>query len=126
LGTKNQNDSSVANGHEARRRIAARDPLNDPYRIVERYVGTSRDGLGRLVTFDVWEADYRITIFSDPDHAFVYDNYVQGNKCGQAWVFDTADVRYKKIEPQAEGGAESKMSLNPRTITSEVTGAFDP
>ncbi len=108
FGTKDSLNPALANGHEARRRIAARDPLNDPYRMVERYVNTTYDNLKALVIDSVHRADTTIARSADGAHLFVKDNYVgSGNRCGQAWIFDTtATVRqYNKTQVgRAENG----------------------
>jgi hypothetical protein len=108
LGVNNPNDSSLANGHEARRRIAARDPANDPYGIIEGHVAPTYADLRLLVGLDVWDADVRISDFSDPNHAYVAGNYVQGNKCGEAWVFDTGAGQYRKVELKQNAGGTLK------------------
>jgi hypothetical protein len=86
----------VANGHEARAQIAARDTLNDPKRLVESYVNISKEYLQAVLTDSVWEAGERIRKFSG-DHTKVKDNYKQGNQCGQAWVLDTDSLKYLKV-----------------------------
>jgi hypothetical protein len=98
MGTKDSLNPNLANGHEARSRIAARDTANDPANIVERVVETRREYLGVLVQQVVFEADRRILTFSDPDHNLVKNNYVQGNKCGEAWVFSPDSAQYFKIQ----------------------------
>ncbi|MGH7426937.1 MAG: hypothetical protein ACREJ4_00985 [Candidatus Methylomirabilaceae bacterium] len=94
-------DPAVANGHEARRRIAARESLNDPYRMIESYVNSSYVDLRQIARDSVLRADVTIASGADGAHLFVKDNYVgSGNKCGEAWVFDsTAGQRqYKKVQ----------------------------
>jgi hypothetical protein len=98
FGTRNPNDSTLANGHEARNRLGASNPINDPYRIIERYVAPTRAELRDMVGFDVWDADLRISAAGDPGHVYVFGNYVQGNRCGEAWVRDTTNGQYQKIE----------------------------
>ena len=97
LGTLNPLDPAVANGHEARRRIAARDSTNDPYRIAEPVVNTSRDAILSTVRLDVDAADQRIRASADNGHAFVKNNYVVQGLCGKAWVFHTTTVAYAQI-----------------------------
>lgn len=102
LGTNNPLDPILANGHEARRRNAARDSINDPYRIAEPLVRASYADLRFSLTLDVDEADQRISAAADPDHAFVGNNYlVQGN-CGSAWVFNTTQQAYTLIPMQIQ------------------------
>lgn len=79
-----------SNGHEGRRRAAARDAMNDPYRIAEPLVGASLADLRFIVAIAVNGADGRITDASDTGHSFVGNNYIVNGNCGQAWVFDTA------------------------------------
>jgi hypothetical protein len=98
FGTKDPLDPNVANGHEARRRIAARDTLNDPYRMIESYVNTSYMNLRDVVRDSVRRADITIAQGADGAHVFVKDNYVQpGNKCGAAWVFFSTDQHTTRL-----------------------------
>lgn len=71
FGTKDSLDPNVANGHQARRYIAARDSLNDPYRMVEDYVNTSYGSLRTVVRDSVLSADSTIEEGSDRNHIFV-------------------------------------------------------
>jgi hypothetical protein len=102
LGTNNPFDPILANGHEARRRNAARDPNNDPYRLAERRVGASYVGLRLGVVLDVDAAESRITAGADPDHGFVLNNYLVQGTCGTAWVFDTTQLSYVLITVQVQ------------------------
>lgn len=109
FGTQDSLDPAVANGHEARRWIAARDTLNDPNRIVESEVNVSREFLGLVVVDSVLRADLTISAASDPDHLFVKDNYiVNGGKCGQAWVYDTPSRKYVE-RPMHHFDADSNL-----------------
>ena len=101
LGTQNPLDPNLANGHEARRRIAARLPSNDPYRIAEPMFRLSYAQLQGDLTLDVYTAEQQISAASDAGHLKVGNNYVtpQGN-CGKAWVFDTSVGRFVNIALQ--------------------------
>lgn len=102
LGTNNPFDPLQANGHEARRLIAARDSVNDPYRLAEPLIRASYAELQNRLTLDVDEADRRIRAAADVDHAFVGNNYlVQGN-CGKAWVFDPTQQAFVQIAVQMQ------------------------
>lgn len=104
FGSRDPLDPSAANGHEARRYIGAREPVNDPYRILEGFVHRSYAELKLLVRWAIWDADRRISTFVDTLHTFVRDNYiVQGNRCGEAWVVETVDRRYYKIRLDQNG-----------------------
>lgn len=97
FGTHDPLNPATANGHEARRRIAARDTLNDPYRVLEPVVQTTMPWLTALVGQRVHAIDAMISSFAN-EHEFVKDNYVQnGGKCGDTWVFDSTYSRYYKI-----------------------------
>ena len=89
FGTLNPLDSLVANGHEARARIAARDSVNDPYRIAEPMWDFTRSALRQNLKVLVDGADRRILVMADADtlHTFVRNNYVVQGQCGKAWVF---------------------------------------
>jgi hypothetical protein len=108
FGTNNQNQPALANGHEARRRNAAGDPSNDPYRLIEANVDPTYMGLRATVRQEVFDADERISAAADPGHVFVANNYVQGNRCGQAWAFFTTVGAYQKIELTMNIGGTSK------------------
>lgn len=97
MGTNNPLDSMVANGHEARRRVAARDTVNDPYRLAEPMVRTSETQLRQDVALDVDDADLRIKAMADADHWFVGNNYLVQGVCGKAWVFNTPTLTYAQI-----------------------------
>ncbi|MHB1329846.1 MAG: hypothetical protein ACYC2K_16735 [Gemmatimonadales bacterium] len=102
LGTNDPLNPLQANGHEARRRIAARDPVNDPYRIAEPLIRASYAELLNGVALDVYDAEREISAAADADHAFVHSNYlVQGN-CGKAWVFNTIQQAFVQIAMQMQ------------------------
>ncbi len=96
MGTNNPLDALQANGHEARRRIVARDTLSDPYWLTEPTVRGSLTQLRIDVALDVDDADQRISAAADPDHQRVGNYLVQG-VCGSAWVFNTPTQSYAKI-----------------------------
>ncbi len=100
FGTNNPLDPAVANGHEARRRIAARDQMNDPYRIAEPLVRASYSNLRADLTIAVDDADRNVNDGADSDHAFVNSNYLVQGSCGKAWVFDSSLRRYNQIQLQ--------------------------
>ena len=89
MGTKNASDSTLANGHEARRRIAAGRGLNDPYKISEGIVWISTSGLRNRLGNEVWPAESRISDYADPSHNFVHSNW-----CGKIWVWNIGQSRY--------------------------------
>ena len=105
FGSRDSLDPSVANRHEARRQVAARDPVNDPYLILESFVHASHRDLREVVRWSVWEADQRISAFADPTlHTYVRDNYIVGGQgCGEAWVFDETAHAYQKIRLDQNG-----------------------
>lgn len=89
-GTQNPLDPATANGHEARRRIAASDPANDPRALTEALVHPiSSVGLRFYVYDRVIDADNRISNFAADATGFVKDNYVDNpimGDCGYLWV----------------------------------------
>jgi hypothetical protein len=87
FGTQNQNDPATANGHEARRRLAAQNISNDPRAIIESYVSpVSANNLRLLVRDSVVAADVRISDFSADATGLVKDNYLDpAGGCGKAW-----------------------------------------
>ncbi len=98
FGINNQLDSATANGHEARRRIAARDIRNDPRAIVEPLVlpGPSATSLKLLIESLVLNADVAIFELSG-DEAAVKDNFLDpSGGCGRLWVFssEVSPARY--------------------------------
>jgi hypothetical protein len=100
FGTNDPLDPVLANGHEARRRNAARDPLNDPYRIAEPLVRATYDNLRTDLALNVDAAEQRISPASDPDHASVNNNYLVQGSCGKAWVTDTTQRQYTLVSQQ--------------------------
>jgi len=97
----NRLDSTQANGHEARVRIAARDPLNDPYRIAESFVNPSFQDLIEVLHDSLLKAEDRIGRGLDgANHVWVRNNYLLkpgSTKCGEVWVSDTVQRYYRKI-----------------------------
>lgn len=89
FGTQNPLDSATANGHEARRQIAARNVSNDPRFLVESYVGSGSAFQFRVLIKDsVVAADDRITLFAGDATGLVKDNYLDpAGGCGKAHVF---------------------------------------
>ncbi len=74
FGTQGQSSLATANGHEARRRLAAGSIANDPRAIVESLVSeVSPDNLKRIVEQLVLDADARIFLLSG-DHQYVNGN----------------------------------------------------
>ncbi len=102
LGTNNPLDPLQANGHEARRLIAARDSVNDPYRLAEPVVRASYAQLLERVALDVLDAEREISAAADVDHAFVNSNYLVQGSCGKAWVLDTIQQAYAQIPTQVQ------------------------
>jgi hypothetical protein len=90
-------DYQLANGHEARRWLAARDSANDPMRIVEGIVHPDSLAHNALIETGLDDADDRIWSISS-DHNYVKDNYLKKNgQCGTAWVYDTAQSSFREI-----------------------------
>lgn len=88
-------DYQLANGHEARRWIAARDTANDPMRIVEDIVHPDSGHFGALIENGLDGADDSINAVSG-DHNYVNDSYLQNNgKCGRIFVLDTAQMVFQ-------------------------------
>jgi hypothetical protein len=88
-------DPATANGHEARRQIAARDPSNNPFK-VERFVRIDSAALVSVARLQVRTADSIISVGADTDHVYVRNNYVQQNgQCGQSWVDSTLQYKYQ-------------------------------
>ncbi len=92
FGTQNPLDSATANGHEARRRIAARDIQNDPRIIVEEMVSpVSASSLTFLLQSRVIDADIRIDELSSDATGRIKDNYLDpAGGCGKAHIFRTS------------------------------------
>ena len=102
LGTNNPFDPLQANGHEARRLIAARDSVNDPYRLAEPLIRASYAELQNRLTLDVGEAEQRISDAADVGHTFVGNNYLVRGNCGKAWVFDPTQQAFVQIAMQMQ------------------------
>ncbi len=98
FGTKSQT-APDANGHEARRRQAAGQLDNDPYRDVERLILPTRASLLQQVANRVDAIDQAIEAYAN-DHSFVKDNW-----CGDAWVLDTGQVKYSRIPIRQQNGS---------------------
>lgn len=92
FGTQNPVDSATANGHEARRRIAARDLANDPNTLIEGFTSPiSPSTLRDLVRDSVLTVDARISAFAGDATGLVRDNYLDpAGGCGKAFVFRTS------------------------------------
>lgn len=92
LGTQDPLDSATANGHEARRRIAARDLANDPNTLIEGFTSPiSPSTLRDLVRDSVLTVDARISAFAGDATGLVRDNYLDpAGGCGKAFVFRTS------------------------------------
>lgn len=92
FGTQNPLDSATANGHEARRRIAARDLANDPNALIEGFISPlSPSTLRDLVRDSVLTVDARISAFAGDATGLVKDNYLDpAGGCGKAYVFRTS------------------------------------
>jgi hypothetical protein len=84
------------------RRIAAREPINDPYRFAEPLVRATYLDLRTDLTIAVDLAEQRIDPAADPDHVAVNNNYLVQGSCGKAWVFDTPLRRYNQIQLQVK------------------------
>jgi hypothetical protein len=90
-------DDQLANGHEARRWLAARDTANDPMRNVEDIVNPDSGHFAALIERVLDDADDEIFKVSR-DHIYVKDNYLKKNgQCGTAWVYDTAQSQFTEI-----------------------------
>jgi hypothetical protein len=97
-GTKDQNNLALANGHEARKRIAARQTDNDPYRFAEKQVHVDSTNLRTVVGQGVKFLDDVISLVGDTGHTYVYDNYLVGGNCGKAYMFSFQHQRYRLVE----------------------------
>ncbi len=90
MGSKDSLDPALANGHQARLKLAATDVANDPRALVEPLVSPySSIHLRQVIEEVVVDADLRLDAFSNDLSGFVKDNYVlpaPAVGCGQAWV----------------------------------------
>jgi hypothetical protein len=107
MGTLDQNNPLMANGHEAQRRLVALLPSNDPTALAERTVH-STDGLLLFVLADSMKTlDTRIDVGADGGHVFVKNNYLVGGACGTIWAFvlqQNGTRRYENVPAQGPGG----------------------
>ena len=93
LGTLNQNDPLLANGHQARIVLFAKMPANDPYVIAEPAVKGSRALLTAYMGMEVGYADQDIRAGADSDHLFVHGNYgVAPPNCMKVWELDSTGI----------------------------------
>ncbi len=74
--------STGVNGHESQARIAAADPANNVYNLVERVYGTTLDDVQYLAGDQAYQASQRISTVS-ADHSVVKNNW-----CGSLWQYD--------------------------------------
>jgi hypothetical protein len=76
------------NGHEAQGRIAASDPVNDVYQIVEGLWATSEAEMRTAVGNTVYPVDSRIT------NRAASHQYVHNNWCGSVWMWSNSSNAY--------------------------------
>ncbi len=94
-------DPAAANGHEARRQIAAAKVENDPRALSEPVVhpGPETD-LRDELAFLLIEADVRISDFASDTTGFVKDNYINypvAGDCGYLWTLFRPDSLHTKV-----------------------------
>ncbi len=86
-GTQDSSSLITANGHESRRRLAAKEIANDPRALVEPLVSkTTVADLKFVLGLRVWAADQRITLIAG-DHWKVNNNVIDSltGNCLGAW-----------------------------------------
>lgn len=76
------------NGHEAQTRLAASDPANNLYKLVENVSAATEGDLRRGVTAIVWDVDQRLSAQS-ASHTYVKDNW-----CGSVWMWSNTSNAY--------------------------------
>lgn len=89
FGTQDAQDSTRANGHEARRWIAARTENGDPYFVVESLVTVDRNRYRNLVRTRLWGVELRINDMAG-DHGFVRDN----GWCSSLYIWNVVLQKY--------------------------------
>lgn len=93
LGT-NGWTSANANGHEARVRFGALDPINDPRQVVESLVASGDSVLASGVRAYLLSVDNRLHVAADTAHV-----YVNGLFSKPVWVYSTDVSQYQKFTP---------------------------
>lgn len=88
FGTRDPNDPAQANGHQARKQIAAGQIQNDPYVVAQPIVAQDSTSVLARVRNDMSPVEVRISNFSI-NHTFVKDNW-----CGSLWVWNPQTSRY--------------------------------
>lgn len=107
FGTQDSTSAASANGHQARRWIGARQPENDPNRQLEQIVNPDSAFLWAVTLDSIDKIDDRLNEAADPDHAYVRDNYMDKNRCGQIWAMDTTQNAYTKIQLEQTWNGQS-------------------
>lgn len=92
------------NGHQSRYELAAGQADDDPYKTVEELVATDTTQLQFSVRDAIIAIDNRIFPFAD-DHDHVRDNFVNGNKCGKVWLYNTNTNKFVFKELKGENNS---------------------